>query len=957
MPPLALNEIRRRVAAFAVEWADETSERGESQSFWNDLLDCFGVKRRQQGVLFERRARRASTGAHGFIDVFWPGVVLAEQKSGGKIVAPQGAGRSNAEDQAFDYLNGGDITPAEFPRYVVTSDFATIQVTDLEAPPGEPARTVTFATADLAANFRCLLFLAGYEQLDFVEAAQAEASVEAARLMAALYTALTGDADSDPSVNPDDEAVITHDASVLMMRLLFLMFADDAGLWDEPGVFERFIRNRTAEDGSDLGARLGDLFQWLDRPPHKRPDRADEALQGFPYVNGALFKERVDNAYFDQTMREALVRACEFDWTRISPAVFGSMFQAIKSKEARRQGGEHYTTEENILKVLRPMFLDELRAELDAANTRPKLNKLHERLATLRYLDPACGCGNFLIVAYRELRQLELDLLVKLREKQGRSQILSLDATYDLKVSLDQFHGIELNWWPAKIAETAMWLVDHQANLRMDATLGLAPKRLPINISARIVHANALTIDWSDVVRTNKDSRVYVFGNPPFVGARRKEGTQAAELESAWGHKVSGELDYVTAWHGQTLQYLRHRVGEWGFVTTNSITQGEPVAELFQPIWVAGWQIKFAHRTFKWTTEARSKDGAAVHCVIIGFARDPAERHLYDYPTLTGSPTLVPATNINAYLVDGPDVVVTSRPGKPLSPGLPRVHYGSMANDGGNLILDEVSVESARADPIAGKYVRRFVQAKDLVNNKPLRWCLWLAGADPRDINQSPFLTARVAATKEHRLKSNRSVTNKLAATPQLFAEIRQPTDRYVAIPRHTAEDRPYVTLLYLEPDIICGDANFAAVDPDGLIFSIMSSAMFITWQRTVGGRIKSDPRFSAEVVWNNFPMPDVDVKTRNKILTAGQAVLTARQRFPDRSLAEHYAPLSMDPDLVRAHRQLDRAVDVAFGLKKLHPQEIDRQSCLLRRYAELTTALVPPSDATPRRRRTSRRV
>lgn len=497
---LSLNEMRNRVARFVVDYKDATSEKSDAQNFWRDLMACYGVDsvRRKGGVIFEAQAKRADTGNYGYIDVLKPGLFLIEHKSAGKLVTPKGASISNAEEQANAYIAGGSISGA-LPRYVLTSDFQSIQVTDLSRRKDDPTRTLTIRTNELPDYVESFLFLTAEDDIEaIIREDQADASVKAARLMGDLFTALTKDADTEDEDDPTNEDEETYDASILLTRLLFLMFGDDAGLWPR-ATFHRFLLDRTQSDGSDMAGQLTMLFEVLDTPENKRDRRIDESFARFPpYVNGALFRRDVIKKmpWFDTDMRDALVRACEFDWSRISPpAVFGSLFQTVHSREARHAGGEHYTSEENILKTLRPLFLDDLRKRLDAANTKPQLEALHDEFKRFRYVDPACGCGNFLIVAYREMRNLELDLLIKLRTKQGDTQMI-LDPSDLLNVTLDQFTGMEIKWWPAKIAETAMFLVDHQSNRQMEKTLGVTPNRLPIDIAANIHHANALTHDW-----------------------------------------------------------------------------------------------------------------------------------------------------------------------------------------------------------------------------------------------------------------------------------------------------------------------------------------------------------------------------------------------------------------------------------------------------------------------------
>ncbi|NJL72577.1 MAG: class I SAM-dependent DNA methyltransferase [Candidatus Competibacteraceae bacterium] len=837
----------------------------------------------------------------------------------------------SAERQATDYLLGGDITPAEYPRYILTSDFRSIRLTDLESPPGTPSLTITLTK--LPDHVEDFAWLAGYQQRSY-RSDETQASIDAANLMANLYVALTGDVDQDIVEDENEEDDKSLAASVLMTRLLFLMFGDDAGLWQR-GLFEEFIQTRTQEDGSDLGSQLNALFEIVNKRETKRPKRADPMMLRFPYINGALFEGRIDVQYFDGAMREALLKACQFNWTRISPAIFGSLFQAIKSKEARRTDGEHYTTETNILKTLNPLFLDDLREQLAVAWNSPKrLRELHTRLGDMRYLDPACGCGNFLIVAYREVRKLELKLLVRLRELEGSDAFLSLDGTWDLKVSLDHFYGIEINWWPAKIAETAMFLVDHQANREMALALGQAPNRLPIKITAHIHHGNALQMAWETVLPPSNST--FVFGNPPFVGQKEKSPSQKADMQIVWGNGYDGYLDYVTGWHAKALSYLSAHRGQWAFVTTNSIVQGQPVPSLFRPIFSGGWRIKFAHRTFEWTSEAPRK--AAVHCVIIGFTKDAGRSRLFDYASVKSEPREIGTTFINAYLVDGPNVLVEKRM-TPLSPSLPEVDSGSKAVDWGYLTIGQDEIDEVMDDPVAKKYVRLYLGGDELINNMK-RWCLWLEHLDPRDLRKSKLLAERIECVRKKRAASPKAPTRAIAVTPHLFGERRQPSRPYLGIPQTFSDSRRYATAARLPETTIASIKLFTAPDEDGYLFSVVSSSMFITWQKTVGGRLKSDPSFSNTLVWNNLPLPRVKDSARAQIIAAGQGVLAARKLHSQRSLADHYNPSCMDPKLVAAHNKLDRLVDRAFGAKQMCSSVRERQAILFARYQEMTDPL-----------------
>ncbi|MFD2456549.1 DNA methyltransferase, partial [Corynebacterium mendelii] len=532
---------------------------------------------------------------------------------------------------------------------------------------------------------------------------------------------------------------------------------------------------------------------------------------------------------------------------------------------------------------------------------------------------------------------IETEIIAAIYEREGLTTG-ALDVTLDQRLSIGQFYGFEINWWPARIAEVAMFLVDHQANQALASRIGLAPERLPIKITAHIVHGNALHMAWDTTV-PRTPGMTYVFGNPPFIGHQTKNKEQVADLKQAWGKNYDGYLDYVTAWHAKTLDLLRHRGGEFGYVTTNSICQGQPVPALFDPIYFDGWNIKFAHRTFAWDSEAPGK--AAVHCVIVGFTRDKhTKQRLWDYPDITGEPVPVAVEKgVNAYLIDGPQILVWKTT-KAISPEVSRASFGTMPVDGGNLLVEKDDYAEVDADPVAAKYLRPFRGARELVHDLD-RWCLWMGDEDfnPADIAKSPVLKQRVASCKEWR--SQQKPTGdafKLKDTPHLFRpNSKRPLTDYVCIPRVVSENRKYFLADHYTANIIASDATFTISDPDGLMFALLSSSMFITWQRAVGGRLKSDLRFSATLVWNTFPVPELTEKQRQEIIAGGKAVLEARALHPERSLADHYNPLAMDPALLKAHDKLDRAVDKALGASRKLTTEEQRLEILFKNYADLT--------------------
>lgn len=940
VPQLSRDEIHRRLDSFRAHWLRELEEWKEqgltgeeqkaAQRFWIDLFSCFGVSAQRMN-LFERNARRGSTGGAGRIDLFYPSVVIGEAKK-------PGVDLEVAYQQALDYLNGGSVRDFEMPRYVLCSNFEAFRLVRLGD--AESGFDISFSLSEVTDNLDALKFLAGYDAVTKQE--EEKASIRASQLMAELFTAMAGD-DVDEAVgdeaptNYQDEELRVHETSMYLTRLLFLLFGDDAGLWEQD-LFTRFIEENTTAD--NLGPQLNALFEVLNTPENRR-GRVPDSMASFPYVNGAVFAEQMRTQYFDAAMRDALLKACRFNWSEISPAIFGSLFQLVKSKEARRSDGEHYTSETNILKTLEPLFLTELREKAERliasrSTTVKALRAFRDSLADYAFLDPACGSGNFLIVAYRELRKIETDLIVAIREREGTLDELALDVSFEQKLSIGQFYGIELNWWPARIAETAMFLVDHQCNKELAQRIGAAPERLPISITAHIHHGNALAVDWSLVVPVPK-AETFVFGNPPFVGQKEKSEDQVEDMRRVWGSDYDGYLDYVTGWHAQALHLFKSRVGEFAYVTTNSITQGQPVPALFGPLYREGWTIKFAHRTFAWDSEAPGR--AAVHCVIVGFSRDhEAKNHLWDYPSVKGEPVKVTVTEaINAYLVDGPQLLVTKRM-RPLSTVLPEVKSGSKAVDWGLYTLEtEAELKEVNSDLVAAKYVRLYLGGEELINGTS-RWCLWFDSLEPNDVGRSSILRERIEEVRLRRASSKRKATQKAADTPAIFGELRQPKTDYLAIPQTFSERRRYATVARLPREVIASIKLFTAEDPEGLLFGLVSSSMFITWQKAVGGRLKSDPSFSNTIVWNSFPVPELDEKAGKAIIKAGERVLTARELHPERSLAEHYAPLSMDPALVRAHDALDREVDKAFGAPRKLTNERQRLELLFQNYEALTS-------------------
>lgn len=929
---LSLNVIRKNCAKFAHEWSDCVGdEKQEGHEFMRELMQCFGITKRK-AISYERRSNRASTGRQGYIDALIPGKALIEMKSAGKNL-------DEAEEQALDYIH--DLADVETPRLLIISDFRRVRIVDLDSEKasdgsGDAGRT-EFRLAQLPDHVDDLKFLAGYGMVQVGSREQEEASIRAARVMADLYEALDGSGYSD------------HEASIFLIRTLFCLYGDDAGLW-ERDLFTEFLVTRTREDGSDLGAQLAILYQTMNTPVERRQLTLDELIARFPYVNGGIFAEYLNIPSFSSAMRDELMRACAFDWSGISPAVFGSLFQAVKSSEARRELGEHYTSETNILKTLGPLFLDDLHERFaEHTHDLTKLKGLRKELGELRIMDPACGCGNFLVVAYRELRRLDTEILVRIRELElARKDNDEFQATMffddrgehaEIMVQLDHFFGIEIEEWPARIAQTALHLAHHQANREMERLLGQAPSILPLSTSAHITIGNALRTDWTRVCPPSPTVRIV--GNPPFIGQSMRSEEQTDDLRFVWGNAYDGYLDYVTGWFIKASYYFESipNGGRFAFVSTNSIAQGAPVPSLFSPLLEGGWRIRFAHQTFAWTSEAPG--AAAVHCVITGFDRgapyEKARPVLFAYSDPKAQPDALPVDHINPYLVEGPDIFVEKRT-TPLAPILPIVRFGSKPADGGHLIVEAKDYSHFAADPIAAKYLRPFRMGREVVRGLD-RWCLWMdtEDFDPRDIDRSPVLKERVRACATFRQGSKKKATVAGAQTAHLFQENHQPPGPYVGIPSVVSETRRFYTVAHFSEEVIAGNQLYTALDPDGFLFSIISSSMLMTWQMTIGGRLESRLRFANKVVWNTLPLPEVSDKQRAAIIAAGQGVLDARAEQPGVSLADMYNPLAMTPSLLKAHRALDRVVDRAFGARKALETNEQRLAILFKRYQEMT--------------------
>jgi len=948
---LSWNEIKGRATLFSKEWAGTRNEEADAKPFLIDFFNVFGINRKRVAT-FEHKVKKLGE-TDGYIDLLWKGTILIEMKSRGKNL-------ESAYNQAIEYTHG--LKQHELPKYVLVCDFEDFILYDMEE-----GGTLKFKLHELVKNVEHFSYLLGYQSVNYKE--QDPANIKAAELMGKLHDRLK------------EIGYEGHPLEVYLVRVLFCLFAEDTTIF-EKHQFENYITNRTSEDGSDLAAKIQELFQVLNTPKDKRFKNLDEQLAGFPYINGKLFDEPLSMASFDTKMRQALLDCCYIDWGNISPAIFGSMFQSVMNPVERRNFGAHYTSEPNILKVIKPLFLDKLWLEFRSINTnRNKLIAFHKKIAALKFLDPACGCGNFLVITYRELRLLEIEVLRAIF-KNGQGFLNIQDV---LRLDVDQFFGIECEEFPARIAEVALWLMDHQMNMLVSQEFGEYFIRIPLKKAANIVIGNALQIDWNNLenkkqynitadvtnvfnireekthyetiniyantVNLNpthdtqsafigKSNYDYILGNPPFIGKSLQDSWQKHDLATLFiGIKGAGVLDYVSGWYLKAAQIIQNTHTRVAFVSTNSISQGEQVGVLWN-ILFKQYKIKihFAHRTFSWSNEARGN--AAVHVIIIGFANfDIPNKTIYEYHHSKGEPQEITAKNINPYLVEGKDFALTART-KPIC-DVPEMLYGNKIVDGGNyLFTDSEKHDFVKQEPEALQFFKPILSGDEFLNGKK-RWVLYLEEAHPQNIRALNLVMERVKKVVAYRESSTKIQTRLAAQTPLLFAEPRQPKTDFLLIPRTSSENRKYLPLGFFPKEFIVNDSCTTLPNASLFHFGMLTSTMHHTWTKYVCGRLKSDFRYSSTIVYNNFPWPEnPDIKLVEAIEKAAQHVLDTRLGFPDSSLSDLYDPLAMPSNLVHAHAQLDKAVDTIY-----RPQpfinEASRMEYLFRLYEKYTNGLV----------------
>jgi len=801
------------------------------------------------------------------------------------------------------------------PRLLVACDFQNFYWKNLE-----DRSEGRFKLEDLPKHLEMFWWLAGYQRVEI------DHDEEAANLIATAYMAKLHDA-----VLASGYPV--HALREWLTRILFCLFADDTQVWDR-NAFTNYVYLHTREDGSDLGGALAFLFQILNTDDSDRPNTLDEDLVAFTYINGDLFAEVIPIPSCDRDIRNALLAACKFDWSAISPAIFGSMFQNVMTPAERRELGAHYTTEENILKTIRPLFLDELENDLARSNSKAALDRFHDKIAGLTFLDPACGCGNFLVIAYRELRRLENELWAKRAAATKVTGMTVFDVSQICRVKVDQFYGIEIEEFPARIARTALYLMDHKANLEFSALFGQYFVRFPIPASPHIRVGNALRFDWNDLLPAERAN--FVFGNPPFVGRQHRSTEQTDDQQLALGADFNGYLDYVSSWFSVAARYLDGHSGRFAFVATNSICQGEQVDPLWSPLLSRGYTIDFAYRTFPWTSEARGT--AAVHVVIIGMSQSsPSSKRLFSFSR--GVTIEDRVSNINPYLAPAPSLIV--RPSRsPLQSGRPRAAKGSKPTDGGHLLVEIEDAAEVRSDAIASKFLYPAIGARGMLHNES-RYCLRLTSATPTEIRSSRVLRARLQAVQDFRSASRNARTRMLASRPSEFDVDAQPDQSYLCVPCHSSENRRTIPMAFFGAETIVLDSAISIAGATDWLFALLQSSMFTEWVGAIGGRLKSDFRIAPDLVYNTFPFPDLSDGSKTNLSAAANEVLRVRASFPTSTLADLYDLVAMPPALVTAHDSLDALVDSLYSPRKRLVTDSDRLSVLFARYEALTSPLI----------------
>ena len=919
-----MTDTQQREAArqFFYKWNGKGKEDEDARSYWIDILqDVLGMEHVTDRVDFEKKVLGAD-GNTKRIDIYIPEThVLIEQKSLGIPLDKPQAGHDGMTPYEQAKMYDNDLPFDEKARWIVISNFAEIWIYDMNQKKPE---LVKIQLTDLQSKYHMLDFLMNKEAKKISE--EMELSLKAGELVGKIH-------DRFLEKYHDPMAVHTQRSlNILCVRLVFCLYAEDAGLFGAKDAFSHYIAQY---EPKDIRRALIDLFKVLDAPSEERPDMyLSDELAAFPYVNGGLFQdENIVIPQITDELKEILLESSHFDWSRISPTIFGAVFESTLNPETRRSGGMHYTSIENIHKVIDPLFLDELKAELAQIKTilvpaekTKKLKQYQQKLAGLTFLDPACGSGNFLTETYVSLRRLENEVLLELHKGQV---MFASEETSPIQVSISQFYGIEINDFAVTVAKTALWIAESQMMKETEDVVLMSLDFLPLKTNANIIEGNALLINWERIIA--KDRLSYIMGNPPFVGGMYMSPAQKDDITAVMqGFKSVGELDYVAGWYKKAADYMRDTSIHSAFVSTNSICQGQQATTLWGKLIEYGLVINYAHQTFIWDSEASIK--AHVHCIIVGFSYQKGDQaYLYD---AAGNCSIV--SNINQYLTNGPTAIIDSR-STPIC-DVPPIRFGSMPRDGGGFILsEEEKTELIRKEPLSEQWIHLYLGAEEFLNNKK-RYCLWLVGANPADIAKCPTVKERIQAVREFRLASKAAGTRKFAETPSLFCQIAQPTEgQYIPVPKTSSGRRRYIPLGFLDCSVIASDLLFLIPDADLFHFGVLESNVHMAWMRTVCGRLKSDYRYSKDIVYNNFPWPSPTEEQKQIIETTARGILEARKIYPNASLAELYDETTMPPELIKAHKANDLAVMKAYGMPIKETDEAACVAWLMRLYQEKT--------------------
>ena len=895
-------EMKQRAELFVKEYEHETSEKSQAQNYWRDFFQIFGFNAKTVGM-FEKKVETLD-GNKGYIDLFWSGNLIVEHKTYGKNL-------NKALKQAIKYAES--LKESERPKYIIVCDFKRIILHDLVN-----SKKNEIQLSDLPHNLT--LFKPIFEP-EFDPETDIELNLKASELMADLHDSLK------------ETNYTGHNLEVFIIRILFCLYAEDTGIFNNHQ-FTNFVKRNGEDNPQKLGEDIQLLFRIMNQKEEERQIILTDEQNSFPYVNGKLFEEQIIPPAFNQSIYNKLVKACHFDWSSISPSIFGSLVQYVIKPEERRNLGAHYTSEENIKKVIDSLFLDELwKLFNESKHSNVKLKRLHEKIGSLKFLDPACGCGNFLIVTYKELRLLEYEILKILKNENDGTRQTHFSFDKLTKIRIDNFYGIEIEEFPSRVAQVAMWFIEHQMNL-MYETLDIHQDNLPLKSSLNIYHGNALRMDWKEIIEPTNN--LYILGNPPFAGKQEQNQQQKNEMKNIFkGYKNIGKLDYVTAWYKKAAEYIQNTDIECAFVSTNSICQGEQVEILWKKLKKeTNIVFNFVHQTFKWSNEA--KNNAGVYVIIIGFSiKERKIKKIFNYKKPNSTiPDEKIVKQINSYLVESDEIYIKSLR-KPLS-NVPEMTFGSMPNDGGNLLLTEEEKNNLILnEPESQLFIKKLISAKEYLNNEN-RFCLWLKDITPSQLSNCPIVKEKIQKVKEHRLNSSREATKKLARYPQIFGEDRQPNNDYILIPLTTSENREYIPISIMNKNIISNNTNGIVNTNDKYIFGILTSKMHMVWMKYVCGRLKGDYRYSISLVYNNFPFPkNISENNKNEIRMSVDKILRIRQKYADESLSNLYNPLLMPIDLKKSHEKLDKLVDKSYGNKKFK-NENDRIEFLFKKYKEI---------------------